>query len=271
MGVEWVTGPGRRIELKTVLSDVSRIIGVRPGLDTHSHADQLPHRSGGSLSGHFNPRCRTAALRTDTIYRRETHRWIVAWFLTAALGLIVLSCSWTSWSAQAGAASLLSHEHRKHFRCPGQAGRIRNVLGRLCGVARLTSRHSRSRSGGVAEATTLHHGTGKLPVSLSVRGVRLAVDRKGNKSMGLPTSRRCYCLDLQRPWPVPTLSNGFFLAVTPFIPGVVLGDINELTGGLKAHQVKGIQFFALMSARFGSLQCMKVDEQARASTTLACW
>jgi hypothetical protein len=22
----------------------------------------------------------TAALRTDTIYRRETHRWIVAWF-----------------------------------------------------------------------------------------------------------------------------------------------------------------------------------------------
>ncbi len=58
MGVEWVTGPGRRIELKTVLSDVSRIIGVRPGLDTHSHADQLPHRSGGSLSGHFNPRCR---------------------------------------------------------------------------------------------------------------------------------------------------------------------------------------------------------------------
>ena len=42
MGVEWVTGPGRRIVLKTVLTDVSRIIGVRPGLDTHSHADQLP-------------------------------------------------------------------------------------------------------------------------------------------------------------------------------------------------------------------------------------
>ena len=58
MGVEWVTGPGRRIELKTVPKDVSRIIGVRPGLGTHPHADQSIHRSGGSLSGRFNPRCR---------------------------------------------------------------------------------------------------------------------------------------------------------------------------------------------------------------------
>ena len=52
-GVEWVTGPGRRIELKTVPKDVSRFAGVRPGLGTHPHADQSVHRSGGSFSGHF--------------------------------------------------------------------------------------------------------------------------------------------------------------------------------------------------------------------------
>ena len=57
-GVEWVTGPGRRIELKTVPKDVSRFAGVRPGLGTHPHADQSIHRSGGSFSGRFNPRCR---------------------------------------------------------------------------------------------------------------------------------------------------------------------------------------------------------------------
>ena len=47
-----MTGPGRRIELKTVPRDVSRFAGVRPGLGTHPHADQSIHRSGGSLSGH---------------------------------------------------------------------------------------------------------------------------------------------------------------------------------------------------------------------------
>src|SRR5579864_4678630 len=57
-GVEWVTGPGRRIDIKTVRKDVSRLTGVRPGLGTHPHADQSIHRSGGSASGHLNPRCR---------------------------------------------------------------------------------------------------------------------------------------------------------------------------------------------------------------------
>src|SRR5271155_1595529 len=54
-GVEWVTGPGRRIERKTVPKDVSRTVGVRPGLGTHPYADQSTYSSGGSLSGHFNP------------------------------------------------------------------------------------------------------------------------------------------------------------------------------------------------------------------------
>jgi hypothetical protein len=53
-----VTGPGRRIVLKTVRKDVSRFIGVRPGLGTRPHADQSIHPSGGSFSGHLNPRCR---------------------------------------------------------------------------------------------------------------------------------------------------------------------------------------------------------------------
>ena len=57
-GVEWVTGPGRRIERKAVPQDVSRFAGVGPGLGTHPHADQSIHRSDGSLSGHLNPRCR---------------------------------------------------------------------------------------------------------------------------------------------------------------------------------------------------------------------
>ena len=46
-GVEWVTGPGRWIVRRTVPRDVSRFFGVRPGLGTHPHADQLHHRSGG--------------------------------------------------------------------------------------------------------------------------------------------------------------------------------------------------------------------------------
>ena len=54
-------------------------------------------------------------------------------------------------------------------------------------------------------------------------------------------------------------SNGFFLAVTPFIPGVVLGDVNQLVGGLAAQQVKGIRFYRSTSAHFGPLQCMEVD------------
>jgi hypothetical protein len=61
MGVEWVTGPGRRIELRTVPKDVSRFFRVRPGLGTHPHADQSIHRSGGSLSGQLNPRCRVGS------------------------------------------------------------------------------------------------------------------------------------------------------------------------------------------------------------------
>jgi hypothetical protein len=43
MGVEWVTGPGRRIELRTAPKDVSRFFRVRPGLGTHPHADQSIH------------------------------------------------------------------------------------------------------------------------------------------------------------------------------------------------------------------------------------
>ena len=57
-GVEWVTGPGRRIVRRTVRKDVSRFAGVRLGLGAHPHADQSIHRSGGSSSGRFNPGCR---------------------------------------------------------------------------------------------------------------------------------------------------------------------------------------------------------------------
>ena len=45
-----MTGPGRRIDIKTAREDVSRFPGVRPGLGTYPHADQSVHRSGGSLS-----------------------------------------------------------------------------------------------------------------------------------------------------------------------------------------------------------------------------
>jgi hypothetical protein len=38
--------PGRRIVIKTVRKDVSRIVGVRPGLGIHPHADRYPHRGG---------------------------------------------------------------------------------------------------------------------------------------------------------------------------------------------------------------------------------
>ena len=40
--------PGRRIVIKTVRKDVSRIVGVRPGLGIHPHADRFLHRGGGS-------------------------------------------------------------------------------------------------------------------------------------------------------------------------------------------------------------------------------
>ena len=42
-------------------------IGVRPGLGTHPYADESLHRSGGSLSGHFNPRCRDGVPACGTI------------------------------------------------------------------------------------------------------------------------------------------------------------------------------------------------------------
>ena len=40
------------------------MFGVRPGLGTHPHADQTNHRSGGSLSGQLNPRCRVVGIQS---------------------------------------------------------------------------------------------------------------------------------------------------------------------------------------------------------------
>jgi hypothetical protein len=52
-------------------------------------------------------------------------------------------------------------------------------------------------------------------------------------------------------------SNGFFLSIIPYIPGVVLDDISAVTDGLKMHQVKDVRFLTSTSSRFGPLQCMK--------------
>jgi hypothetical protein len=177
----------------------------------------------------------------------------------AALGLIVLSCSWTSWSAQAGAASLPSHETVNTFVALdrlGESGTFSAVYavsqGSLAGtveVAQEASPRQRPFTTGPGKWSFLYQSLAGYASQWIERGTRAWDCRR---AAGV-TAWTC-----SGPGQFQ-LSNGFFLAVTPFIPGVVLGDINELTGGLKAHQVKGIQFFASMSARFGSLQCMKVD------------
>ena len=124
----------------------------------------------------------------------------------AALGLIVLSCSWTSWSAQAGAASLPSHETVNTFVALdrlGESGTFSAVYavsqGSLAGtveVAQEASPRQRPFTTGPGKWSFLYQ---------SLAGYASQWIEKGNKSMGLPTSRRRHCLDLQRPWPVPTL------------------------------------------------------------------
>ena len=52
-------------------------------------------------------------------------------------------------------------------------------------------------------------------------------------------------------------SNGFALAIQPYIPGVVLDNISEVTNGLKTHQAMGIHFSTSTSSQFGPLQCME--------------
>ena len=47
-GVEWMSKPGRRIVIKTVRKTSAGIVGVRPGLGIHPHADRFPNRGGGS-------------------------------------------------------------------------------------------------------------------------------------------------------------------------------------------------------------------------------
>jgi hypothetical protein len=55
-------------------------------------------------------------------------------------------------------------------------------------------------------------------------------------------------------------SNGFFLAIQPYIPGVVLDDVEELQQALKTKPspVKGISLFGSNSTSFGPLRCVKV-------------
>lgn len=181
----------------------------------------------------------------------------------AALGLIVLSCSWTCWSPQAGAASPPSHETINAFVALARLGvsgtfsavyavSQGSLAGSLAGtveVAQEASPRQRPFTTGPGKWSFLYQSSAGYTLQWIERGPRAWDCRR---AAGV-TAWTCSGPGQFQP------SNGFFLAVTPFIPGVVLGDINELTGGLKAHGVKGIQFFASMSARFGSLQCMKVD------------
>lgn len=56
-------------------------------------------------------------------------------------------------------------------------------------------------------------------------------------------------------------SNGFALSVEPFVPGTLLGDLNELELGLKtkAPQLKGLEISESHSTQFGPLRCLRVD------------
>ena len=64
-------------------------------------------------------------------------------------------------------------------------------------------------------------------------------------------------------------SNGFFLSVEPYIPGLVLGQVTNLiqAGQVKPDPVKSIAFFDSKSAGFGPLRCVKVDAIALGSVT----
>lgn len=58
--------------------------------------------------------------------------------------------------------------------------------------------------------------------------------------------------------------NGYLMAISPFVPGEIQGDINALEGALtsKMPQIKKLvekrTFFASHSPQFGPLKCMKV-------------
>jgi hypothetical protein len=58
--------------------------------------------------------------------------------------------------------------------------------------------------------------------------------------------------------------NGYLMAVSPFVPGQVQGDLNALEGALtsKMPQVKNLvdkqKFYTARSPRFGTLRCMRV-------------
>jgi hypothetical protein len=66
-------------------------------------------------------------------------------------------------------------------------------------------------------------------------------------------------------------SNGFFISITPYIPGVVLNDIAEVTNGLETYQALGITFSTSTCSRFGSLRCMEVLSTPSCLDRAVCW
>ena len=56
-------------------------------------------------------------------------------------------------------------------------------------------------------------------------------------------------------------TNGFFQSVEPYIPGVVIGELNSLETGLreKAPQVKNLVVSESTSPQFGPLRCLTAD------------
>jgi len=54
-------------------------------------------------------------------------------------------------------------------------------------------------------------------------------------------------------------SNGFAISITPYIPGVVLNNISEVTNDQEMHQIVSIRLSTSTSPQFGPLQCMEVS------------
>jgi len=58
--------------------------------------------------------------------------------------------------------------------------------------------------------------------------------------------------------------NGYLMAISPYVPGEVLGDINQLEGALKSTlapyraAVKNLAFYGSHSVHFGPLRCIRV-------------
>lgn len=68
-------------------------------------------------------------------------------------------------------------------------------------------------------------------------------------------------------------TNGFFLAIEPYIPGMVLDDVEELQQALKTKPspVKGISLFGSNSTSFGPLRCVKVAAVGLGSPISSCF